>query len=151
MKNLNIKKISAYNFLAFGPDGVEINFQKLKNIVLIKGKNLDYLKDLKRFDKAKFRDSSNGSGKSSVQEIICYALYGKTIKNPKKISKDDVVNNLYKKNCKVEMFFDELTDDYGYLNLTEPFSARSEGTNRSVVYPDDLVNFHKEWDVDNIR
>lgn len=41
---------------------------------------------------------------------------------------------------------EELTDDYGYLNLTEPFFARDEGTNRSAVYPDDLLNFHREWD-----
>lgn len=41
---------------------------------------------------------------------------------------------------------EELTDDYGYLNLTEPFFARDEGTERNAVYPDDLVNFHREWD-----
>lgn len=41
---------------------------------------------------------------------------------------------------------EELTDDYGYLNLTEPFFARDEGTIRSAVYPDDLLNFHREWD-----
>lgn len=41
---------------------------------------------------------------------------------------------------------EELTDDYGYLNLTEPFFARDEGTKRSAVYPDDLLNFHREWD-----
>jgi DNA repair exonuclease SbcCD ATPase subunit len=142
MKNLNIKKISAYNFLAFGPDGVEINFQKLKNIVLIKGKNLDYLKDLKRFDKAKFRDSSNGSGKSSVQEIICYALYGKTIKNPKKISKDDVVNNLYKKNCKVEMFF----DDYKILRTRSPDSLRLWKSEDGVWNKDTEITQGKQQD-----
>lgn len=41
---------------------------------------------------------------------------------------------------------DELTDDYGYLNLTEPFLARNEGTERSTVYPDDLLKFYREWD-----
>jgi DNA repair exonuclease SbcCD ATPase subunit len=142
MKNLNIKKISAYNFLAFGPDGVEINFQKLKNIVLIKGKNLDYLKDLKRFDKAKFRDSSNGSGKSSVQEIICYALYGKTIKNPKKISKDDVVNNFYKKNCKVEMFF----DDYKILRTRSPDSLRLWKSEDGIWNKDTEITQGKQQD-----
>ncbi len=41
---------------------------------------------------------------------------------------------------------EQLTDDYGYLNITEPFSAADEGTERKIVYPDDLLKFHKEWD-----
>ncbi len=41
---------------------------------------------------------------------------------------------------------EELTDDYGYLNIIEPFKAANEGTLRQYVYPDDLVTFHKEWD-----
>jgi uncharacterized protein len=41
---------------------------------------------------------------------------------------------------------EELTDDYGYLNLLEPFEAASEGTKRKVVYPDDLVTYWKVWD-----
>jgi hypothetical protein len=41
---------------------------------------------------------------------------------------------------------EELTDDYGYLNVTEAFKAKDEGTSRTTVYPDDLLNFHKEWD-----
>ncbi len=41
---------------------------------------------------------------------------------------------------------EELTDDYGYLNVTEAFKAKDEGTERSVVYPDDILRFHKEWD-----
>lgn len=41
---------------------------------------------------------------------------------------------------------EELTDDYGYLNVTEKFDAQNEGTDRTAVYPDDLLNFHEEWD-----
>ncbi len=41
---------------------------------------------------------------------------------------------------------EELTDDYGYLNIIEPFKADNEGTPRQYVYPDDLVTFHKDWD-----
>ncbi|WP_179346061.1 SET domain-containing protein [Winogradskyella ursingii] len=41
---------------------------------------------------------------------------------------------------------EQLTDDYGYLNVSEPFDAYDEGTERKTVYPDDLVNFHKLWD-----
>lgn len=42
---------------------------------------------------------------------------------------------------------EELTDDYGYLNPTEPFDCVPEpGSTRSQVLPDDLLNFHAEWD-----
>lgn len=42
---------------------------------------------------------------------------------------------------------EELTDDYGYLNVTEPFMCLPEpGTSRIMVLPDDLVNFHEQWD-----
>jgi hypothetical protein len=42
---------------------------------------------------------------------------------------------------------EELTDDYGYLNIEEPFEVVPEaGTNRTVVYPDDLLRYYKVWD-----
>lgn len=42
---------------------------------------------------------------------------------------------------------EELTDDYGYLNVTEPFACLPEpGTTRTMVMPDDLLHFHTEWD-----
>jgi hypothetical protein len=67
------------------------------------------------------------------------------------------VNHSFKSNCLTTAYDfeiairdihpgEELTDDYGYLNVKEPFEAMDEGTNRTVVYPDDLVNFHEVWD-----
>lgn len=42
---------------------------------------------------------------------------------------------------------EELTDDYGYLNLEEPFEVLKEaGTDRNIIYPDDLVRYFPEWD-----
>ena len=41
---------------------------------------------------------------------------------------------------------EQLTDDYGYLNISEPFRAYNEGTERDAVYPDDLLKYHEEWD-----
>jgi hypothetical protein len=41
---------------------------------------------------------------------------------------------------------EELTDDYGYLNVPYPFKALDEGTKRKTVYPDDLLRYHKVWD-----
>lgn len=42
---------------------------------------------------------------------------------------------------------EELTDDYGYLNVEEPFEVVPEpGINRNIIYPDDLVRYHRAWD-----
>lgn len=41
---------------------------------------------------------------------------------------------------------EQLTDDYGYLNIQEPFEAVDEGTDRKIVYPDDLKKYYQEWD-----
>jgi hypothetical protein len=41
---------------------------------------------------------------------------------------------------------EELTDDYGYLNVEKPFDVIDEGTARKTVYPDDILTFHEEWD-----
>ena len=41
---------------------------------------------------------------------------------------------------------EELTDDYGYLNVMQPFRAEDEGAGRKIVYPDDLLRYHEAWD-----
>ena len=41
---------------------------------------------------------------------------------------------------------EELTDDYGYLNLPHAFRATDEGTRRKYVRPDDLAKYYKIWD-----
>ena len=42
---------------------------------------------------------------------------------------------------------EELTDDYGYLNVPQPIDFPAEpGSKRKRVMPDDLLHFHTEWD-----
>ncbi len=41
---------------------------------------------------------------------------------------------------------EQLTDDYGYLNISTPFRGIDEGTRRKIVYPDDLLRYHGVWD-----
>ena len=41
---------------------------------------------------------------------------------------------------------EQLTDDYGYLNIHTPFRGINEGTRRKVVYPNDLLKYYKVWD-----
>lgn len=67
------------------------------------------------------------------------------------------VNHSFKSNCLTTAYDfeiairdiqpgEQLTDDYGYLNIPRPFKAMDEGTKRKTVYPDDLVRYHKIWD-----
>ncbi|MCS6812223.1 MAG: SET domain-containing protein [Cyanobacteria bacterium] len=42
---------------------------------------------------------------------------------------------------------EELTDDYGYFNLEEPFDCLPEaGDARTQVMPDDIWHYYAEWD-----
>ena len=41
---------------------------------------------------------------------------------------------------------EQLTNDYGYLNIIEAFRPYPEGTRREVVYPDDLIRYSGDWD-----
>ena len=41
---------------------------------------------------------------------------------------------------------EQITDDYGYLNISYPFRGVDEGTRRKIVYPDDLLRYYKIWD-----
>lgn len=46
---------------------------------------------------------------------------------------------------------EQLTDDYGYLNISQPFRGIDEGTRRKIVYPDDLLRYYKTWDKKILR
>jgi hypothetical protein len=49
---------------------------------------------------------------------------------------------------------EELTDDYGYLNVPKPFEVVDEGADRKVVYPDDLLRLFPKFDqaiIDNLQ
>ncbi|MBT8255341.1 MAG: SET domain-containing protein [Bacteroidia bacterium] len=67
------------------------------------------------------------------------------------------VNHSFKSNCLSTVYDfeiairdihpgEQLTDDYGYLNISEPFKGIDEGTKRKIVYPDDLLKYYKVWD-----
>lgn len=117
MKKLKFKRAYAKNFLPFGPEGIEIKFEDYGNVVLVLGENLD----VKPQDSdSEDRLSSNGSGKSSLQEIIVWGLYGKTIKKPKKIKSDGVVHNIHSKKCVVEVEW----DDYKVIRGRAPTSLK---------------------------
>lgn len=106
IKNRKFKYAKANNFLCFGKEGIEIDFKALGNIVHICGINHDTEGD---------KSASNGLGKSSVPEIPVYALFGKTIKRPKKLGHADIVHN-----CgEADLYTEFQWDDYRIVRTRE--------------------------------
>jgi hypothetical protein len=67
------------------------------------------------------------------------------------------VNHSFKSNCLSTAYDfevavrdiqlgEQLTDDYGYLNLDSPWRPMDEGTRRKWVHPDDPVRCARQWD-----
>lgn len=79
---LAIEKMRFKNFLSFGNTWTEINFNEIQTNVLLQG--------------------TNGAGKSSILDIICFSLYGKPFR---KIVKSNLVNYKNRKDALVEIFF----------------------------------------------
>ncbi len=99
MRSLKFHSIRARNILCFGPEGIEIDFSKFEKVNQIRGINLD----------APGTDedpASNGAGKSSIQELMSIALYGRTVKKPTKNKSNRIVNVLAE-NGEVEIQWDD--------------------------------------------
>lgn len=114
MHKIKFKKLVIQNFLCFGKDPVVIDFGNLNKVILIKGQNLDTVSNIDE------NTSSNGSGKSSILDAFIYALFGKTVKNPKKIGTKDVINNIVGKKMVLEIYF----DDYKIQRTRKPDSLK---------------------------
>lgn len=67
------------------------------------------------------------------------------------------VNHSFKSNCLSTCYDfefavrdilpgEQLTDDYGYLNVSQPFQPLDEGTERKLVYRDDVLRMAPVWD-----
>ena len=110
MRQLKIKYAAASNFLCYGPEGVEFDLTKLGNIVYVTGENLDAQGD-------DGRAANNGVGKSSIADIINYALTGKTIKS---LTNEEIINHKEGKRLHAEV----MVDDYRIVRTRKPDSLK---------------------------
>jgi DNA repair exonuclease SbcCD ATPase subunit len=114
VKTQDFTYLAAKNFLCYGPDGIELYLKSFGNIIVVLGNNLDNL------EVEQERVSSNGSGKSSIAEILVYTLYGRTIRQPKKLTHDNLINNKVGKGLCTEVRW----GDYRVVRTRQPNSVK---------------------------
>jgi DNA repair exonuclease SbcCD ATPase subunit len=90
---IKFNKLTLRNFLSYGNDFTSINLQ-LKDPTLILGINYD-----SSIDGA---TDSNGSGKTSILHAIIYSIYDNITED---IDKNNLINNINKKNMETELTF----------------------------------------------
>ncbi|MEJ7806025.1 MAG: AAA family ATPase, partial [Telluria sp.] len=93
---MDIKQLSMRNFLTIGHAEMELDG---RGLLLIQGENKDDTSA-----------KSNGAGKSSIVDGLCWALYGETARE---VSGDGVVNDTVSKDCRVSVILED--GPTGYL------------------------------------
>lgn len=138
---MKITDVTIRNFLTIGDDPIKLNLDS-KGMVLIMGDNRDDSSAI-----------SNGAGKSTIGDAICWALYGVTARGE---TGDDIVNNTIGKNCCVEVFIEDdgvvysiarYRKDKAHKNslqvtqaVTNPVAAANVLTKGTDKLTQDLVN-----------
>lgn len=106
-------KVNIANFLTVGNSGD----------ILLKNRGLNLLQGVNDDDTSA---SSNGSGKSTIPDAVCWALYGTTARGE---SGDDIVNDKVGKGCAVLV---ELEDGSATYSITR-FRKHATGKNSVTV------------------
>lgn len=112
---MDISRLEIKNFLTVGTASIELDN---RGLLLIQGENKD--------DPSA---ESNGAGKSSIVDALCWALFGVTARG---VTTDAVVNKTAKKDCRVSVTISEglAIGDTGY----EIVRYRKDGTNKNQVF-----------------
>lgn len=92
---MDIIKLEIKNFLTIGKAEIELDN---RGLLLIQGQNNDDPSAI-----------SNGAGKSSIVDALCWAIYGVTARG---VTADEVVNDTAKKDCEVVVSITDATANY---------------------------------------
>ena len=96
------------NFLSTGDQWTEINLTESPSTLIV---------------------GSNGAGKSTMLDALCFALFGKAFR---KINKPQLVNSINEKSCKVEVTFSVGRDDYRVFRGIKPNTFELYKNNKLV-------------------
>lgn len=92
---MKFKTLSIENFMAVGKESLSLDN---RGLILIQGENKDDTSQ-----------NSNGAGKSTIVDALCWALYGQTARGE---SGDSIVNRTAGKNCCVSIVVEDGEDEY---------------------------------------
>lgn len=126
---IQLKNITLRNFLSIGAVTQAVNFDRT-DLTLILGENLDLGGDGAR----------NGTGKTTLIQGLCYALFGSPINN---IRKDNLVNRTNGKGMMVTLEFSVNGVDYKIERGRKPNLLRFY-TNNEQTSKDDAQGENKE-------
>ena len=127
---LNIKNVSAKNFMSIGAQTQAVNFDNCQ-LTLVLGHNLDMGGD----------GSRNGTGKTTIINALSYALYGEALTN---IRRDNLINKTNGKQMIVTVEFEKDGVEYRIergrrpntlrflVNGTEPSDEEQQGDSRET-------------------
>lgn len=131
------KDVTVKNFLSFGNVPTTFNYESGINIVT--GRNLD-------------NGTRNGVGKSSILvDAISFAIYGKALRG-EHVNKDEIVNEINKKNCEVSVNFSIGEDVYYVKRTAKPssFSVFVNGKDPEHEYKQDSIKQTESWLISKI-
>jgi DNA repair exonuclease SbcCD ATPase subunit len=127
---ITLKNITLRNFLSIGQVTQAVNFDR-KELTLILGENLDLGGDGAR----------NGTGKTTLIQGLCYALFGVPINN---IRKDNLVNRTNSKGMLVTLEFNVNGTDYKIERGRKPNILKFYIDNKLQKNTDDAQGENKE-------
>ena len=92
---MKFKTLSIENFMAVGKESLSLDN---RGLILIQGENRDDTSQ-----------NSNGAGKSTIVDALCWAIYGQTARGE---SGDGVINRTAGKDCRVSIEIADGSDSY---------------------------------------
>lgn len=120
MKSIKLHELTLRNFKSYGNNITTIKLDG-DSVTLIIGKNYDA--------SINGQSDSNGSGKTTILDGISYCCYDKTIS---KISKDDLINNINKKNMEVSLVLEP--EDGTFYRIIRFRKNKERGGNGISIY-----------------
>lgn len=128
MNKIKFKKARIKNFLSYGNTWQEFHFPEGLN--LVQGYNVE-------------NGKSNGAGKSSIVEIVPFALFGKTIKN---LSQPKIVNWFNRGGCEVKLYLEINGNNFTFIRGLRPNKFIVKKNDIEIVRPSDIKSFQYQME-----